>query len=129
MRTDKLNFKDLSLFLAPGCSYKKYLKNFSDGTDDLQKLNFPFKLMTHFDALHSRVLPKYSDFFGELKQKNSFDTVEDYEDFAREWGDPEDPNLIRDNCTLLQILECYNYMRLALEPQGHENIKRETSKY
>ena len=108
MRTDKLNFKDISLFLAPGCSYKKYLKNFSDGSDDLQKLNFPFKLMTHFDALHSRVLPKYSDFFSELKQKNSFDTVEDYEDFAREWGDPEDLNLIRDNCTLLDILESYN---------------------
>ena len=109
--TGKLIIRDLSLFLAPGTSYKKYLKNYSDENDvqKLEKLHFPFRLMTSYKSLESTKLPTYQDFYSRLKDCNSFESEEQYEnDFKKYWADPLDETKIRDGGTLLTILKEYN---------------------
>ena len=107
MVTERLCFKDLSLFLAPGCSYKKYLENFSNDVEKLEKLIFPYKMVKSFDCLHSRVLPKFEDFWCDLRQRIGI-SGEQYSHFIGGWGDMENPNLIKDGGTLMDILREYN---------------------
>ena len=109
--TDKLVFRDLSLFLAPGTSYKKYLLNFSDENDveKLEKLHFPFKLMTSYESLQSTKLPSFQDFYSHLKDCNSFESEEQYEnEFKKIWADPSDETKIKGGENLLSILKTYN---------------------
>ena len=111
LATEKLVIRDLSLFLAPGTSYKKYLKNYSDENDveKLEKLHFPFKLMTSYESLESTKLPSYEDFYSRLKDCNSFESEAQYEnEFKKYWADPNDETKIKDGGTLLTILKEYN---------------------
>ena len=105
--TEKLSFKDLALFLAPGCSYKKYLKNFSCHLEKLEKLVFPYKKAKSFDCLYSREFPTFHDFWDDLRQDIGI-SEQQYSDFVRAWRDPKNPNLIRDGCCLIDILREYN---------------------
>ena len=107
MVTDRLCFKDVSLFLAPGCSYKKYLQNFSDDIEKLEKLIYPYQKAKCFEDLHSTELPKFEDFWSDLEQKVGI-TQEQYARFKSAWGDKENPDLIKGGGTLKDILKEYN---------------------
>ena len=122
--TDKLVFKDISLFLAPGCSYKKYLQNHSDDVEKLEKLIFPYKMAKSFECLNSTEFPKFEDFWCDLRQEIGI-SKEQYEDFIKAWRDPKNPNLIKEGKTLLDILSEYNLgdcAPLARAVQKHMNV-------
>ena len=105
--TEKLCLKDLALFLAPGCSYKKYLQNHSDDVEKLEKLIFPYKKAKSFECLNSTQFPQFEDFWCDLRQKIGI-SEEQYTDFIRTWRDEKNPNLIKNNGTLMTILCHYN---------------------
>ena len=105
--TEKLCFKDLALFLAPGCSYKKYLQNHSDDVEKLEKLIFPYKKAKSFECLNSTQFPQFEDFWCDLRQRIGISGGQ-YTDFIKAWRDPEDHNLIKNRGTLMTILSEYN---------------------
>ena len=105
--TQNLTFKDLALFLAPGCSYKKYLKNHSDDVEKLEKLIFPYKMAKSFDCLNSTKFPQFEDFWCDLRQRVGI-SGQQYSEFIKIWRDPVDHNVIKNGGTLMTILSDYN---------------------
>ena len=80
--TDKLKFVDICNYLAPGCSYDKYLTAYGCMQ---QKGHFPYEYMDNLRKLDDQALPTQTAFFSQLKNEGISDT--DYAACQAVWGD------------------------------------------
>ena len=80
--TPKLQFLDVTQYLAPGVSYAKYLTAYGC---ELEKGHFPYEYMDDLQKLEDRVLPPQSAFFSQLKNEGISDA--DYARCQAVWHD------------------------------------------
>ena len=105
--SSKFKILDVCQFIAPGCNYDKYLKTWAPQGANLSKLHFPHDLMRGgIEVLSNRTFPTFKDFDSKLKQKNSFDSLEEYEAVKSEWVD-EDGVHFKNGMTLRDFLIAY----------------------
>ena len=105
--TNKFKILDICQFIAPGCNYDKYLKTWAPKGTTLSKLHFPHGMMRGgIDVLSNRKFPSHNDFYSHLKQKNSFDSYDEYMKVKSEWvGD--DGEYFKNDMTLRDFLIAY----------------------
>ena len=63
IQSSKFKFLDISNFLAPVCSYSKFLKMYEI---EEQKSFFPYDYLSHEDILEETELPCYDAFFSKI---------------------------------------------------------------
>ena len=80
--TMKLKFLDITIYLAPGFSYDKYLKAYGC---ELQKGDFPYEYMDGIGKLEDRALPPQEAFYSRLKNEGISD--DDYACCQAVWCD------------------------------------------
>ena len=71
LATEKLTFLDISSYLAPGCSYKKYLATFGQSTEG--KSFFPYEYVDSLEVLKETELPPYDAFYSSLRNSNTLE--------------------------------------------------------
>ena len=67
IENSKFKFLDISNYLAPGCSYSKFLKMFDVAES---KSFFAYEYLSHESVLRETTLPSYDSFFSSLKNMN-----------------------------------------------------------
>ena len=86
MSTEYFRFLDISQFLAPGCSYSKFLKAYQV---EEEKSFFPYEWFDSAEKLDFPSLPGYDAFFSKLKDINVLDInndgMEQYNTLQRIW--------------------------------------------
>ena len=103
--TTKLKFLDITIYLAPGFSYDKYLKAYGC---ELQKGHFPYEYMDGIGKLEDRPLPPQEAFYSRLKNEGISD--DDYARCQAVWCDNRMKSM-RDflvwynNCDVVPFLE------------------------
>ena len=83
--TDYFKLLDVCCFAAPGMTYEQYVKTWRPPNTTISKLKFPHELMTEFGKLENTTFPSFEDFHSNLKGKNAFSSIEEYEEHKREW--------------------------------------------
>ena len=74
LQTPDLKFLDISQYLAPGTSLRKFIQCFKRDSDgDLGKLYFPYELVQCSKDLDRPDMPPYDAFYSSLKQANSLE--------------------------------------------------------
>ena len=86
--TKSLKFLDICSYLAPGCSYSKYLDAF-DVTE--KKGYWPYEYIDCVERLQETELPPHSAFYSSLKKKNISDS--EYRECQRVWEENGIQNL------------------------------------
>jgi len=83
--SENFKFLDITQYLAPGCSYSKFLKAFQV---EEQKGYFPYEWLDDVSKLEETSLPAYSEFYSKLKGENVLDI--EYQDWLSrgQVGDP-----------------------------------------
>ena len=66
----QLKFLDITNYLAPGCSYDKFLKAYDCS---VRKSFFPYEYFDHTDKLEDTHLPSYNSFYSSLKGCNTLE--------------------------------------------------------
>lgn len=74
LKTDNLNFLDITNYLAPGFNYEQFLKAYEV---DETKGFLPYEWITDLEKLDHQELPEHTAFFSTLKNTNI--TAEEYE--------------------------------------------------
>jgi hypothetical protein len=88
----QLKFIDITEYLAPHCSYREFIKAYSD--DELQKSYFCYEWLDHPDKLDYPRLPSLDDFYSSLKGTNVLDEEYfHYVDLIQHYGMREDEAL------------------------------------
>ena len=88
--TEFFRFLDISQYLAPGCSYSKFLKAYQV---DEQKSFFPYEWFDSVEKLNFPSLPEYNAFYSSLKGLNVLETdnnksgIDQYNDLKQIWID------------------------------------------
>lgn len=77
--TKEFKFLDVMNYLAPGCSYDKFLKAYGTSSG---KGFFPYEYFDDFEKLKETTLPPYDEFFSQLKDKYVC-TKEEYEELHK----------------------------------------------
>ena len=80
IKTEKLQFLDITNYLAPGFSYSQYLKAYKCTE---QKGFFPYEWMASLDKLQVTALPAHETLFSTLKNQNI--SAEDYQLCLNVW--------------------------------------------
>ena len=100
--TERLQFLDVTNYLAPGSSYSNYLKAFNIKE---AKGFFPYEYVTEYGKLSEPSLPPYEAFYSKLKGANSLGEgevgAENYEYLQSVWRE-------HDMKTLADLLKWYN---------------------
>ena len=99
--TPTLKFLDICSYLAPGCSYAKYLSAF-EVTE--QKGFWPYEYIDSVERLQETELPPHSAFFSSLKNSNISEA--EYRECQRVWRENDMQNLG-------QFLEYYNNLDVS----------------
>ena len=99
--TPTLKFLDMRSYLAPDCSYAKYLTAF--GVKE-KKSFWPYEYIDCLSRLKETKLPPHSAFFSSLKNENI--SVEEYDECQDMWK--RSPVTGRPMTNLWELLEYYN---------------------
>lgn len=82
IHSKKFRFLDISQFLAPGCSYARYLETYEC---EMRKGVFPYEWLDDLKKLKQDHLPSRESFYSELKQQGI--TEEEYDKCKKVWRD------------------------------------------
>ena len=80
LKTEKLRFLDISNYLAPGYSHKKFLSAF--GCEE-QNFYFPYEFVNSIKKLNYPAVPPHECFYSTLQKSNI--SAQDYDLVVRTW--------------------------------------------
>lgn len=82
--TSEFRILDCMNYMAANCSYEKFLKAY-EVTGEKRK--FCYEFLDSAEKLNYPRLPDYNDFFSTLKNRNVFDSYEEYQELQTEWNE------------------------------------------
>ena len=121
--TKKLEFLDITSYLAPGFSYDKYLKAYGC---ELQKGHFPYEYMDGIGKLEDRALPPQEAFYSRLKNEGISDDY--YARCQAVWCDNRMKSMRNflvwyNNCDVVPFLEAIDKQFAFYKQQNIDTFK------
>ena len=78
-----MKFLDISIYLAAGCSYEKFLKAYGC---DIPKGVFPYEWFDSLEKLYCTSLTEMKDFYSTMKMSNPLESDSEYEELRNLWN-------------------------------------------